>query len=105
MDKVFAWFQGAWKAIGAGLLAVLAVMAVNAARREKKKAEKWQEKAVSIEEGTVTDSLETANAASTQAKLHEQRARDRKEKAEARLNQIGEVDEDVADILDRWSRT
>ena len=99
------WIKERWAAIVVAFGVFLGVLAMMAASREKKVARQWQERAVSIEEGTVTESLETANAANTQAKLHEGRAKERAKKAEARLNQAGDADEEVADILDRWSKS
>lgn len=97
-----SWLKTTWAAVSTALLAALAVFAVANARSHKKKAEKWQGKAEAIEQGNVVRGVQTAEQASTQAKLHEARAAEVKKKAEARLDAIGEKDEDVADILARW---
>jgi hypothetical protein len=86
------------------LLAALAVFAVASAQRQKSSARKWQETAVDIESGKLKDAIVTAEAANTKAKLHDAKAGELKAKAEARITKIGEQNEDVADILDRWSK-
>jgi len=96
------WIKASWTALSAALLAALAIFAVASAQRHKKTAKKWQDKAVAVEEGKVVKGIEKAEQASTQAALHEAKAESIKAKAEARITQIGEKDEDVADILNRW---
>lgn len=96
------WLKDAGKALWMAVLAFLAFLAVMAASRQKKSADAWKDKAVDIETGNVVKGVETAKAAMTQAQLHEQKAEAIKQKAEARINKIGEKDEATRDILDRW---
>ena len=96
------WLRGLGISVKAAALAFLAVLAVMAAKRQKATADKWHDKAVDIELGKVTDGTTTAKAASTQAKLHDAKADEIKKKAEDRITQIGEKDEDVKNILARW---
>lgn len=96
------WIRTSWTAISAGFLVFLAIFAVASARRQKTIARKWQDKSVDIEQGRVTAGTLTAKAASSQAKLHDAKADEIKAKAEKRITQIGEKDEDVKDILARW---
>lgn len=96
------WLKSTGAAISVAFLALLAMFAVASARRQKSSAEKWQQKSVDIESGALLDDLVTAEAASSQAKLHEAKAEAIKKKAEARIDAIGKKDEDVADILNRW---
>jgi len=98
------WLKAIWSSISVALLAALAVFAVASAQRQKTNARKWQDKAVDIESGKLKDATITAEAANTKAKLHDARARELKKKAEDRITQIGDKDEDVADLLDRWSK-
>ena len=96
------WLKTTWSALSAALLAALVIFAAANARRHKEVAEKWQGKAVDIEQGNVVKGVTTASQATTQAKLHEAKAASIKKKAEDRISSIGERDEDVSDILDRW---
>ena len=98
------WLKTTWSAISVALLAALAIFAVASAQRQKSSAEKWKKTAVDIESGKLKKAITTAEAASTKAKLHDARAGEMKAKAEARITKIGEQNEDVADILDRWSK-
>ena len=104
-DRKMKWLKTTWSAISAALLVALAVFAAASASRQKSSARKWQETAVDIEAGKVKKGTVTAEAASTKAKLHDARANELKAKAENRITKIGERDEEVADILDRWRRT
>lgn len=99
------WFKTTGSAISAALLAALAVFAVASAKRQTTTARKWQEKANDIESGKVKEATLTAEAASTKAKLHDARAKELKAKAEQRITQIGGKDEEISDILDRWSKS
>ncbi len=96
------WFKGLGVSVKVAALAFLAALAAMAAMRHKKTAEAWQGKAVEIEQGNVVKGIKTAEAASSQAKLSEARAEEVKKKAEARITQIGEKNEEISDILDRW---
>ena len=96
------WIKTSWNALSAAILASLAIFAVASAQRHKKSAEKWQQTATDIENGAVVRGITRAEQASTRAKLHEAKAASIKKKAEERITQIGEKDEDVADILRRW---
>lgn len=98
------WFKTTWSAISTAILAALAVFAAANAMRQKSSARKWQEKADEIESGKVKKSTVTAEAASTKAKLHDARASELKAKAETRITQIGSKNEEISDILDRWSK-
>lgn len=96
------WLKGLGISLKVAGLAFLAVLAVMAAKRQKMTADKWKDKAVDIELGNVVKGTTTARAASTQAKLHDNIAKDIKAKAEAKIDKIGDQDEDVKDILARW---
>ncbi len=98
------WLKATGSAISVAFLAALAVFAVFSAQRQKAQARKWQGKAEDIEAGNVVKGIEMAEAASAQAKLHEARAKEKKAKAEQRITQIGEKNEDIASILDNWSK-
>lgn len=99
------WLKAAWAPLAAAGLAALAILAAMSAARQRATAAKWRDKAVAIEEGNVSRGTLTAEAANTQAKLHDQKAEKRNEKAAARITQIGAKNEDVADILDNWRKS
>ena len=99
------WLKTTFSAISAALLAALAIFAVASAQRQKSSARKWQSKAEDIESGNVKKATLTAEAASTKAKLHDAKADELKAKAEARITKIGEKNEDITDILDRWRKS
>ncbi len=98
------WLRGLGISAKVAALAFLAVLAVMAAKRQKMTADKWKDKAVDIELGNVVKGVETAKAASIQAKLHDAKADEIKKKAEARITQMAGKDEDVKDILKRWGQ-
>lgn len=98
------WLKTSWTALSAAILAALAIFAVASAQRHKKTARKWQDKAVEVEQGNVVRGIDKAEQASAKAKQHEAKAEEIKKKAEQRITQIGEKDEDVADILKRWGQ-
>lgn len=100
-----SWFKAAWAPLAAAGLAALAILAAMSAARQKAAAEAWRDKAVSIEEGNVVKGIETAEAANTQAKLHDQKAQDRADAAAARIDQIGVKNEEIANILDNWRKS
>ncbi len=96
------WLKGLGISVKVAIGALLMAMAVMAAKRHKDTADKWRNNAVEIENGYVIKGVETASAASTQAKLHDEKATAIKKKAEARASQMGGQDEDVRDILDQF---
>ena len=96
------WLKGLGISVKVAALAFLAVLAVMAAKRQKDTADKWKDKATDIALGNVIKGTTTAKAANTQAKLHDNKAKDIKKKAEARITQMGDQDEDVSDIIARW---
>ena len=98
------WLKGLGISAKVAALAFLAALAVMAAKRQKDAADKWKDKATDIELGNVIKGTTTARAASTQAKLHDAKADEIKKKAVARIDQMGESDEDVKDILKRWGQ-
>lgn len=99
------WLKAAWAPIAAAGLAALAILAAMSAARHKATAQKWRDKAVAIEEGNVIKGVETAAAASTQAALHDNKAKERNTAAEARISQIGAKNEPIADVLDNWRKS
>ena len=101
---MFEWLKAAWTPIAALGLAALAIMAAMSAARHKAVANKWRDKAVAIEEGNVIKGVETAEAANTQAALHDDRAKARNAAAESRITQIGAKNEAISDILSGWSK-
>ena len=96
------WLKGFGISVKVAIGALLMAMAVMAAKRHKDTADKWRNNAVEIENGFVIKGIETASAANTQAKIHDEKAKQIKAKAEARITQMGDKHEDVADILSRW---
>ena len=78
------WIKGLGSSLWVGILAVGAAMAAFAAMRHKQTADKWRDKAVDIETGNVVKGVETAKAANTQAKLHDNKAKALEKKAKER---------------------
>ena len=77
-------------------------MAVMAAKRAKDNADKWRNNAVEIENGYVIKGVETAAAANTQAKIHDNKAHEINKKAKAYAANMGGNDEDISSILDQF---
>lgn len=99
------WLKAAWAPIAAAGLVALALLAAISAARHKATADRWRDKAVDIEEGNVSRGTLTAEAANTQAKLHNARAEERNMTAEARRTQIREKNEPIANIVDNWRKS
>jgi hypothetical protein len=91
--------------IGIAVLAFLAAMAAAKARQEKQRANEWAEQAEADAQADVVEGTDKAKAALSQAKLHEAKADEAKKAARARLDSIGERDEDVADVVHRWRKS
>jgi len=98
------WLRGLGISLKVAIGALLMTLAIMSARRAKDTADKWRNNAVEIENGYVIKGVETASAANTQAKIHDNKAKQIKAKAEARITEMAGKDEDVADILDRWGK-
>jgi len=96
------------KSVGSGLvvafLAFAAFMAAVMASRHKASAQQWKDRAVSEAEGDVEDGIGKAKAALGRAKDHDARAREAAKRTKARLNQIGERDASMADIVSGWRK-
>jgi hypothetical protein len=97
------WFKGLGISVKVAALAFLAALAAMAVMRQKREAEKWKDMAVDIKLGNVVEGTLTAQAANTQAKLHQSRAKEIKAKAKERAKQRGgsyeRINKDVSDIL------
>jgi hypothetical protein len=91
-----------WSALSVGVLAMLAVIAIAAAKRQKANAEKWQGKAVDAELGNVEKGVGSAKAHLTQAKLANARAGEAKTKAREKLDAIGKKDPELAAVISGW---
>ena len=96
------WFKTTAGAILAAGAMFLAAMAVANARRQGVSADKWKERAVTDAESDVAENIVSAKAALSQAKLHSAKAKELKEKARKRLDNIGKRDEDMGSIVSGW---
>lgn len=94
--------------LGSGLvvafLALLAFLAAAKAGREKATAKDWKDRAVAEAESDVQAEADNAKASLSQAKLHDARAKEASKKTKARLDQIGERGESMADIVGAWRK-
>ena len=91
------WIKSQWKLFAAAVVAAIALWQM---AKQKELARKWQDKSVEIETGAIIRGVANAEAASSQAKLHEARAAEIKSAAEKK---VGERDATTADILSSWS--
>ena len=96
------WLKGMGGAILAAGAMFLAAMAVASAKRQHNSAQKWKDHAVEAAEADVANNLGSAKAALTQAKLHDARAKEAKERARVRLDNIGKRDDDISTIVSGW---
>ncbi len=96
------WLKGLGISVKVAIGALLMAMAVMAAKRNKDIADKWRNTAVKIDQGYVVKGIKTASAANTQAKKHDEKAKQIKAMAEARAVKMGGQDEDVSSILDQF---
>jgi len=96
------WLKGLGISVKVAVGALLMAMAVMAAKRHKDTADKWHNNAIEIENGYVVKGIETASAANTQAKIHDNKAHEINKKAKAHAVNMGGKNEDVADILDQF---
>ncbi len=79
-------------------------MAAASAGRHKAEAKKWKDRAVADTETGVADDIQTAKAALSQAKLHEARAREAKQRTEDKLDKINAKNPTMADITSSWRK-
>lgn len=98
------WLKGLGISVKVAITALLMAMAVMAAKRHKDIADNLRNNADMIENGYVVKGIETASAANTQAKLHDNKAHEIKEKAEARITEMGDKHEDVKDLIAKWGQ-
>ena len=82
--------------------ALLMTLAIMSAKRSKDLADKWRNNAVEIENGYVIKGVETAAAANTQAKIHDNKAHEINKKAKAYAATLGGKDEDSSYIIDQF---
>jgi len=97
-----SWLKGLGISVKVAVGALLMALAVMAAKRHKDQADKWRNNAVEIENGYVVKGIATAAAANTQAKIHDEKAKQIKVKAEAHAKNMGGKDEDISSILDQF---
>ena len=95
------WIKGLSSAVWIGILGFLAAMALAAAKRQKDIADQWKDKAIDIELGNVVKGTQTAQAASSQAKIYDARAKQIKAKAEARKAQ---QNKSIESLIDKWKK-
>ena len=96
------WLKGLKISVKVAIGALLMAMAVMAAKRAKDNADKWRNNAVEIENGYVIKGVETAAAANTQAKIHDNKAHEINKKAKAYAEKMGGQNESVSSILDQF---
>ncbi len=96
------WLKGLGVSVKVAAVALLMALSVMAYQREKGKVKKWQQTALDVKNKEVNTGTMTAKAANTQAKLHNNKAKDIKKKAVAHAENMGGQDEDVNSILDQF---
>lgn len=99
-----SWLKTVSSGLIVAFLGFAAFMLAAQVSREKASAQKWKDQAVATAEGDVEEGLVTVNAALSQAKLHDARAREAVKKTRARLDQIGARNESMADIVSSWRK-
>ncbi len=99
-----SWLKNVGSGLVVAALGFIAFMLAASVSREKASAQKWKDRAVTAAEDDVVAGTTTAKAALRQAKLHDVRAREAVKRTKARLNQIGERDESMADIVSSWRK-
>ena len=97
------WIKSLGSAVWIGILGFLAAMALAAAKRQKNIADQWKDRALDIELGNVVKGTETAQAASSQAKIYDARAKQIKKKAEARIDQMAKQNQSIESLIDKWT--
>lgn len=96
------WLKGLGSSIWIGILAVGMALAAMSAARSQTEAEKWRKTALDEKEKDVADSVGKAKAALSQAKLANNRAREKKEKARKKLDSIAVKDPEMSSVLSGW---
>ena len=96
------WLKGIGGSILAAVAMFLAAMAVASAVRQKGLADKWGQIAVDEKEKNVSDSVNKAKAALSQAKLANSRATEKKEAARRKLDAIAKKDPELSAVLSGW---
>jgi len=99
-----SWLKSAGSALVVAVLGFMAFMLAAKVSREKASAKKWKNRAVAEAESDVDEGLDKAKAALGRANDHDARAREAVKRTKARLNQIGERDASMADIVSSWRK-
>ncbi len=99
------WLKTAGGAFIAAVLAFAAFFAVQRQAAQRRNARKWQAKADAEAEAATQGSIDRANTALAKAKRHDDRANELAERSRARIDALGERDENMADILDSWRKS
>jgi len=99
-----SWLKNISSGLVVAVLGFMAFMLAAKVSREKASAKKWKDRSIAVAEGEVDGDVQTARAALTQAKLHEAKAKEAAKRTKARLNQIGDRDESMADIVSSWRK-
>lgn len=97
-----SWIKATFSGLGAAILAFLAFLAVSSAKRHKNEADKWKARAEAEKQSDVEDSAKKANQSLSQAKLHNAKASEAKERARVKIDQIAKKDPDMASIVSGW---
>ncbi len=90
-------------AVWVGILGFLAFYAATSASRNKRSERHWQDKAVGYQQLGRDKSLAEADAALDRADKAAKRAEVARQKTEKRLTAIARKDDEMADIVARWT--
>ena len=99
-----SWIKNVSSGLVVAVLGFVAFMLAARVAREKASAQKWKDQAIADAETDTEQSIDDAKQALAQAKVHDKRAKDAAAKTKARLNQIGERNESMADIVSSWRK-
>jgi len=106
MGKALAWIKSlSWVAIaGAIVTAILMVLGGAKATRAQRRADKAEKKIESIAHDRTKKGIEQAAKLQKQKEAHLETAAATRQRTEARLKELGEKDETMADIADRFNK-
>ena len=104
--KVWTWLKSlSWIVIAGGILtAVLMVLGGAKAGRLQRRADKAENQVTAMAHDKTKKGIEKAAKLQKAADKHKEKAAATRQRTEARLQELGEKDETLADIADRFNK-
>lgn len=104
--KFWTWFKGLGLVAIAGAIVTAILMVLGGAKvgRQERRADRAEKQAEALAHDRTKQGIEKAAKLNTAAKKHKDKAATIRKKTEARLQELGDKDETMADIADRFNK-